>query len=236
MREAYGVFLRLHELELRPPGRGEPDVKVTLDRADLPARLLDDRHRRPILALLHQLLEFLQLDLERVVSQADARQHGQLLDRRHPVLAAERRPRGEVPVDNRLLPGLEQAKPQLGPVNAAGVQLVVTGVARDVDQQAGPMQLPSDLQVQRCLGHIGRLNDPVDALLIFDRILALDIVERCLFTQRFQLDQRRFGTPERIVRPGRDDQRQFLLVGLTDRQTDEVVPFRFRRWFDQGLL
>jgi hypothetical protein len=64
----------------------------------------------------------------------------------------------------------------------------------------------------------------------------LDVVERCLLAQRLELDDRGLHPPQRIVRPGRDDQRQPVVVGPPDGEADERVALVVDVAFDERLL
>ena len=62
-------------------------------------------------------------------------------------------------------------------------------------QQAQSAELPGDLQVEGRLGHVGGLDDPVEAVLVVADVALLDELERRLFAQRLQLDDRGFKHP-----------------------------------------
>ena len=98
------------------------------------------------------------------------------------------------------------------------------------------VELAGDLQVQRCLSHVCRLHDPVNPGLVVNRVTALDVIQRCLLAERLEFDERGFGSPERIMWPGCDDQRELVPVGLMDREPDDGVTFGLRVLADQGLL
>jgi hypothetical protein len=93
-----------------------------------------------------------------------------------------------VAIQQRLHPGGEQAVAQLGAVDAAGVEALVGRPVGDVLQQAQAPELAGDLEVQRRLGHVGGLHDPVQPVLIVADLALLDELERRLLAEGLQLD------------------------------------------------
>src|SRR5205823_13022578 len=67
-------------------------------------------------------------------------------------------------------------------------------------------------------------------------VTAADVLQRRLLAERLEFDKRAFGSPERIMWPGCNDQRELVPVGLTDREPDDGVTFGPRLLSDQGLL
>ncbi len=98
------------------------------------------------------------------------------------------------------------------------------------------MQLARDLEVQRRLDDVGGLDDPGQPALVLAGAVAADVGEGGLEAERLQVEDRRVGRAERIVRARGDDERQVVLVRAPDGLADDVVPLRLGARPDDGLL
>ena len=220
MREAHLAAAQLHQAQPHAPGRGQPDVEPVPYRVQPALDLLDEGGR---ILPPAQRLKGVELHLKRILLQADAGKHRQLVDGGPAILAGQRHAGGEVSVDQCLRPRREQALPELGPVHAAGVEPPVGPPCGDVLHQAGQLQLAGYLQVQGCLGDVCGLHHPVKAALILCRA-TLEVLQGGLLAERLELHERGLHVAERLVRPRGDDQRQLVLVGLPDGKPYPVVP------------
>ncbi len=87
------------------------------------------------------------------------------------------------------------------------------------------VQVLGHLQVERRFGDVGDLDDPAEPSLVGTPVpVRGDVLQRGLLAQRFQLGDGGFHGPQRVVRPGGDDQRQPGVPRRTDRLADQVVP------------
>ena len=231
MREADAVPAELQQIQLRSPGGREPHVDV-VDAGRLPGLLVNRRQPAPDLGHELTVAQVVKLDFQRVELEPDAGKRGYVLDGGLALGAAERDIFPQVARDDRALPGLEKAQPQLRPVDAARVHDAVLTCRRRLEQ-ALDLELAGDLQVDRRLDDLRGLDDPGQPALVLAGGAAGDVDQGGLVAQRLESEHRGVSGAERVVRAGRDDQRQVLLVRPPDGRADDVVPLRLG---DEGLL
>ena len=164
-----------------------------------------------------------------------ARQRRHLLERGLPLGTIQRDLFTEVATDQSAFPGLQKAQPQLGTVNATRVDHALLPGRGGLEQPLD-VQLARDLEVQRRLDDVGGLDDPGQPALVLARAVAADVGEGRLEAERLQVEDRRVGRAERIVRARGDDERQVVLVRAPDGLADDVVPLRLGARPDEGLL
>ena len=202
--EPHGVGQRLHDAEARAgPGR-ELHVRS--------AHVLDA-------LVVGEALAVREVDLQRVLPEADARQSAERGDRPPAVARDEGDVAGQLAGDELLGPRLEQPRPERDAPRVPGVHPL---------ELAGLVQLARDLHVERRLDDLGALHDAPDAIgrLVLAVCAVDDVVARHLLGQRLQTQHGGIQIRQGVVRPRGHDQREVQPAGFVDRHADGGVARR----------